>query len=62
MIVKMRKLLTYILRNMCNKLQPVKADLSIAFNRWKFDKRHLLCGHEKEDLIQMCEKNNRHKF
>jgi hypothetical protein len=47
---------------MCNKLQPVKADLSIAFNRWKFDKRHLLCGHEKEDLIQMCEKNNRHKF
>jgi len=34
--VQMRKLLRYILRNIENKLQPVKADLSIAFNRWKF--------------------------
>jgi hypothetical protein len=34
--VHMRKLLRYILRNMENKLKPVKADLSIAFNRWKF--------------------------
>lgn len=33
--VKMRKLMRYILRNVENKLQPVKADLSIAFNRWK---------------------------
>jgi len=34
--VHMRKLLRYLLRNIENKLKPVKADLSIAFNRWKF--------------------------
>jgi len=34
--VKMRRLLRYILRNMENKLKPVNADMSIAFNRWKF--------------------------
>jgi len=33
--VHMRKLLRYILRNIENKISPVKADLSIAFNRWK---------------------------
>ena len=32
----MRKLLRYILRNIENKLNPVRADLSIAFNRWKY--------------------------
>jgi len=34
--VHMRKLLRYILRNIENKLNPVRADLSIAFNRWKY--------------------------
>lgn len=34
--VKMRKLMRYILRNVENRLQPVRADLSIAFNRWKY--------------------------
>lgn len=38
--VQMRKLLRYILRNIENKLQPVKADLSVAFNRWKFTTVH----------------------
>ena len=40
--VKMRKLLRYILRNMENKLKPVTADMSIAFNRWKFAQGNLI--------------------
>lgn len=35
MFVKIRKLVGYLLRNLENKLKPVKADLSVAFNRWK---------------------------
>lgn len=34
--VRMRKLIGFLLNNMENRLQPYKADLSIAFNRWKF--------------------------
>lgn len=35
LFVKVRKLFKYILRNTENKLTPVKADLSIAFNKWR---------------------------
>jgi len=35
--VKLRKLVAWILRNMENRLQPVKANLSYAFNKWKHD-------------------------
>lgn len=31
----MRKLIRYHLKNICNKLQPVKCDLQYAFNRWR---------------------------
>ena len=51
----MRKLLRYLLRNLENKLKPVKADLSIAFNRWKYrmtTKNDELDGVEKADLIK----------
>lgn len=34
--VKLRKLVGWILRNMENKLQPVKADMGYAFNKWKY--------------------------
>ena len=34
--VKMRKLVGYILNNMENWMQPYKADLSWAFNKWKY--------------------------
>lgn len=37
MYVKMRKLLKFIMKNTENKLIPVKADLSIAFNKWRND-------------------------
>ena len=51
----MRKLLRYLLRNLENKLKPVKADLSIAFNRWKYSmikKNDELDGVEKADLVK----------
>lgn len=54
LFVKMRKLVKYHLNNMQNKLTPVKADLSIAFNRWQFQtgRSHLaLNGLDKEVLI-----------
>lgn len=37
MYIQLRKLMRYILRNVENKLHPVRADLSVAFNRWKYD-------------------------
>ena len=33
--------------------------MSIAFNRWKLDKKHLLVGKDRRDLTAMCEKNQR---
>lgn len=47
----------FLLKNVENRLHPVKADLSIAFNRWKLDKKHLLVGKDRKDLAAMCEKN-----
>jgi len=44
-----------LLRNLENKLKPVKADLSIAFNRWKYrmiTKNDELDGVEKVDLVK----------
>ncbi len=43
--VKMRKLVGWILRNMENRLQPRKADLSYHFNKWKY-----YAGETKKDL------------
>ena len=61
----MRKLLRYILRNIENKLSPVKADLSIAFNRWKSRilQRNLeLDGVDRGILIKdLAIKNGRHE-
>lgn len=48
--VKMRKLVRYLLRNIENKLKPIKADLSIAFNRWKYNENSYLNGIDKKDL------------
>jgi hypothetical protein len=55
--VKLRQLMKFLLKNVENRLHPVKADLSIAFNRWKLDKKHLLVGKDRKDLAAMCEKN-----
>lgn len=65
--VKMRKLLHYILRNMENKLKPVNADMSIAFNRWKFaqgaffqvqkNKQQGLNGIDRSNLVRRCAEN-----
>lgn len=57
MFVKIRKLVRYLLRNMENKLHPVRADQSIAFNRWKYDKNHLLVGKDRAVLVKMSEQN-----
>lgn len=43
--VKLRKLVGWILRNMENRLQPRKADLSYHFNKWKYH-----AGESKKDL------------
>lgn len=39
---QLRKHVNYNLRQIINKLQPVKCDLSYAFNRWKFTKKDQL--------------------
>ena len=61
LFVKMRKLLRYLLLNLENKLKPGYADLSIAFNRWKYDNEHELCRKDRRTLILTCDKNNRIK-
>lgn len=38
-----------------------KADLSHAFNRWKFSKRHLLAGIDRRNLMAKCGNDERHK-
>lgn len=63
----MRKLLRYILRNMENKLKSVTADMSIAFNRWKFTQGNMfqlqarkqqdLNGAERANLVARCANN-----
>jgi len=61
MFIKIRKLVAYLIRNMENKLHPTKADLSIAFNRWRTDKKHKLVGHDRRDLTKLSENNHRMK-
>ena len=59
--VNMRKLLRYILRNLENKLKPVRADLSIAFNRWKLrsnQKNDTLNGVDRVLLLKDLAKKN----
>ena len=46
---------------MNNKLQPTKADLSIAFNRWRYNKKHLLAGIDRQVLASKCGNDERHK-
>jgi hypothetical protein len=60
--VQFKKLVRFHLYNMHNKLKPVKADLSIAFNRWKFStgKSHIaLNGLDKSVLEAKCADNAR---
>lgn len=61
MFVKQRKLIGYLLSNMENKLQPEKVDLSVAFNRWKYSKKHLLAGIDRKQLMAKCANDSRHK-
>ncbi len=61
MFVKIRKLVRYIITNMENKLQPRKADLCYAFNRWKHNQWHKLCGKERSYLCDRLGRNQRHK-
>jgi hypothetical protein len=45
-----------------NRLQPVKADLSIAFNRWKYNtgnSHKRLNGKDKKELVAKCADNHR---
>ena len=61
MFVRQRKLIGYLLANMENKLQPKKVDLSVAFNRWKYSKRHLLSGIDRKSLMAKAANDSRHK-
>ena len=61
MFVKIRKCVRNILNNMAAKLKPRTADLSIAFNRWKYSKFHILDGVERDTLAMRCANNKRHK-
>ena len=61
MYVKIRKLVRHVLANMEAKLHPTKADLSIAFNRWKYSKQHLLAGIDRKNLAAKCANDDRHK-
>ena len=68
MWVKIRKLVRYILQNTENKLQPRKADIQSAFNRWKYlvgdskqtvsVKHGKLNGEERGVLIERNAANN----
>jgi hypothetical protein len=47
MFVKIRRLVGYLLKNLENKLKPVRADLSVAFNRWRKHQLSILSGIDK---------------
>ena len=59
MWVKIRKLVLITLRNMENKLHAGRADLSYAFNRWKYD-ANILQGVDRDALCLRCVKNTNH--
>lgn len=59
--VKLRKHIRQVLNNICAKLHPKHADLSVAFNRWKYSKRHLLSGIDRKQLAAKCANDERHK-
>ena len=59
--VKMRKLIRHILDSMTAKLKPQTSDLSVAFNRWKYSKQHLLGGIDRKQLVAKCANDERHK-
>ncbi len=61
LFVKQRKLIKYLLRNMENRLQSTKCDMSIAFNRWKFNKKHILNGKDVSELLALSANDQRHK-
>lgn len=53
--IKMRKLVGFILNNMQNRLHAGKADMSYAFNRWKYMTSASLVdldGTERKDLLR----------
>lgn len=55
--IKMKRLVRYLLKNMENKLVPVKSDLGIAFNRWKVkteESNKILSGVDRSCLAQRC--------
>ena len=54
MYVKVRKLVAYLLRLMTNRMSAVKADMAVAFNRWKFmtaDDHKNLNGVDRTKLV-----------
>ena len=55
MFVKFRKLFRYLLRNLENRLQPTKSDISLAFTRWKYHKWHIICG---MDIGYLCDRSD----
>lgn len=56
--MQLRKHVNYNLRQINNKLQPVKCDLSYAFNRWKFTKKDQLQG---VDIARLAHKGGQQK-
>jgi len=55
--VKLRKLVGFLLNNMENRLQPCKADLSSAFNKWKF-----FTGETKTELKATTRNEQQHLY
>ena len=62
--VRLRKLVGWILSNMENRLQPTKADMSYAFNKWKYgtgnSKKKLGGTHRAVKKVSMV--NNQQKL
>lgn len=55
--MKLRKLVGFLLNNMENRLQPCKADLSSAFNKWKF-----FTGETKTELKATTRNEQQHLY
>ncbi len=56
---KLRKHMRWCLNSICAKLSAKTSDLSYAFNRWKYSKRHLLSGVDRKQLVAKCANDER---
>lgn len=59
MLIKLRKLVKHWLHFIANRQKPIKADLSVFFNRWKYkfgEKQVALSHMTREELQARCVK------